>query len=1264
MALKVPCPNKYDHPDTPLSPPRSGRQNQVLTILLVAGVVILVLVLVSGTILYVHYLPYKRRPRIQEKPCEKMYCAYGAHCLVDDRTHQAYCHCRDACSEIFAPICGSDGVTYMSDCVMRMASCTQQRTIFVKHQGPCDMKDPCEDKECKFGAECRPSMDGRTAECICPTKCATYGDSRGSRPVCGSDGKDYPTVCELRRTACQEKKNIKVKFQGRCDPCLGVECPSNQVCQLDDNRNPICRCNAVCSHDFQPVCGSDGNTYTNECILRVEACKSRQGLRIIYMDKCSEGANPCESVQCGPGQKCDIDRYGIASCKCPSSCEPVMRPVCGTDQETYDSDCELQRQACVQKKNVAVAYRGVCDEQGPCHDFVCQYSSRCFVKKGNPVCECPTCTEEFQPVCGSNGILYNNLCKLKKEACEKRTEISVAFEGLCDDCDNKRCEYYAVCESNGNGDAKCVCPQSCVQLEAPVCGDDGKTYDNECLLKVASCRKKQYIKVVSKGPCDLCQNVHCKNGARCENGQCVCPSECPDIYKPVCANDGTSYPNECEMRRAACQQTQELRALFYGECDDVGGSGTDLGSGSCGSKGCQFGGVCDYDSQGLPTCVCDFHCSSEKEPVCGSNRRLYDNECYLREAACNLQQEIRTVARDSCEESSELPCHGEPPLVDPVNGFEYYCGGRTGVDRCPPNSYCHETPSFAKCCRKVALIKTCADSPYGCCPDGKTQAQGYDKAGCPSVCSCNRLGAYSQTCDPISNQCSCKPGVGGLRCDRCEPGFWGIHKIAEGNSGCISCGCSEYGSVRDDCEQTTGRCVCKPNIKGMKCDNCTSGKVLDHRGCVDESLSRRTSESCDGVTCQYGATCREELGKVQCICDFKCSLLESGEPVCGSDGHTYGSECQLRLFNCRYQKSLTVNSKGPCIHDATPTGSPVRRSTVQKSTIGQYDSKSTRDINPGVIENLYRSTRPTIAAPVDFETPVEVPAFSGRSWMELRRLEAYVRMSVMLEFLTLANDGILFYNGQSSGGGHGDFVSLAVRNGFVEFRYDLGSGPVELRSTQRLQPGKFHRVVAKRYLREGILTVEGQEAVTGSSEGRLKSLDLDENLYIGYIPTTSKGVYRNVGVSMGLVGCIRRLHIGRRKVDIHYPGSKDVISAAQIRNCSDNHCNSMPCQNGGTCTAASEDSYRCSCPQGYSGEQCEVSLSPCTSNPCAQGATCAELPQGGFSCKCPQGRRGIRCEEIYRDVKEVIVPEFNGEAFLQLPTLPNVGLALQSKYGS
>lgn len=73
------------------------------------------------------------------------------------------------------------------------------------------------------------------------------------------------------------------------DPCESVNCPQPEVCLLDEQRNPVCRCGDTCSLEFTPVCGSDGKMYQNECSLRQEACRSRKNLRIIYRGKCSSG---------------------------------------------------------------------------------------------------------------------------------------------------------------------------------------------------------------------------------------------------------------------------------------------------------------------------------------------------------------------------------------------------------------------------------------------------------------------------------------------------------------------------------------------------------------------------------------------------------------------------------------------------------------------------------------------------------------------------------------------------------------------------------------------------------------------------------------------------------------------------------------------------------------------------------------------------------------------------------------------------------------
>ncbi|EEC12873.1 agrin, putative [Ixodes scapularis] len=914
-------------------------------------------------------------------PCSKTRCRFGAECHSD--RGQAYCRCRVSCADqLFAPVCGSDGFTYSSECRLRMTACIRQKRITVAHQGSCDVVDPCLEKRCEWGAECRPTLDGRAADCVCPDKCVSYGDARGSRPVCGSDGRDYPNSCELRRASCNAMRDVQHRFTGPCDPCQGVQCPASQVCQLDEQRNPICRCNGACPGDLRPVCGSDGRTYPNECLLRVEACRSHRSIRIIYAGPCSQGLNPCGALECP--FDCNIDRFGKASCACPPPCEQVLRPVCGSDGKSYDSACHLRREACLgADEQLRVSYAGPCDVSAPCHGFHCPQGAFCApAADGAPSCHCPPCSEEFEPVCGSDGISYPNECKLRRETCQRSSTgtglpaVTVAHPGLCSDpCDGRQCPFYGICQG-----ARCTCPPPCpTPLDDPVCGSDGLTYANECELRRASCRQQRALALASRGPCDTCQGVQCSLGARCESGVCVCPRDCPEALEPVCDTQGQPYSNECQLRRASCKQGRDLgppRPCTAAEQD------LETGSGDGCSGACRFGAVCGPGGD----CRCELHCD-EVGPsvirVCASDGFWYPSSCHVRQEACRRQKDIRPA---------------------------------DGPDACLKGA-ANKGP------------KTCAQSAFGCCSDGVTPALGVNHAGCPSVCNCNRLGSLAATCDAQSSQCACKPGVGGLRCDRCLPGYWGLHRIADGVNGCSPCQCSALGSVRDDCEQMTGRCVCKHGVHGMKCDQCTDRSArLGADGCSSASGPLGACEQCAGGS-------------------------DDGGPVCGSDGNTYASACQLRQFVCRLQRNLTLRAPGPCEDAPSPTAGPVRRSTAHRA-LPEEDALG-QDPQDSVGLPLL-STRPTAATdepqeetPEEARAPEDLPAlrvpeFSGRSYMELPRLQAYTGLSLELELKADAPDGILLYNGQTASGA-GDFVSLALREGHLEFRYNLGSGPVLLR---------------------------------------------------------------------------------------------------------------------------------------------------------------------------------------------------------------------------
>ena len=72
-----------------------------------------------------------------------------------------------------------------------------------------------------------------------------------------------------------------------------------------------------------------------------------------------------------------------------------------------------------------------------------------------------------------------------------------------------------------------------------------------------------------------------------------------------------------------------------------------------------------------------------------------------------------------------------------------------------------------------------------------------------------------------------------------------------------------------------------------------------------------------------------------------------------------------------------------------------------------------------------------------------LPDFDGDAYLELPTLEN-VGVSFGLEvwFLTRSTDGVLLYNGQSVVGG--DFIALNIKDGHVEFTYNLGSGLAKL----------------------------------------------------------------------------------------------------------------------------------------------------------------------------------------------------------------------------
>ena len=175
----------------------------------------------------------------------------------------------------------------------------------------------------------------------------------------------------------------------------------------------------------------------------------------------------------------------------------------------------------------------------------------------------------------------------------------------------------------------------------------------------------------------------------------------------------------------------------------------------------------------------------------------------------------------------------------------------------------------------------------GECKPGFTNLSASNPEGC-SPCVCDPVGSTDAMCDPVMGTCSCKPGVAGDTCDRCEPSFFNFSA-----SGCQPCLCSPTGSTSNVCNTVTGECPCRSTMTGLKCSECAEGFYNLSAGCLpcecDSAGSVNGSAACDTETGE--CTCKRYVTGRRCdSCISSTAELDPANP----DGCT---PCQCFLHN-------------------------------------------------------------------------------------------------------------------------------------------------------------------------------------------------------------------------------------------------------------------------------------------------------------------------------------------------------------------------------
>uniref|UniRef100_A0A8R1DFL2 Kazal-like domain-containing protein n=1 Tax=Caenorhabditis japonica TaxID=281687 RepID=A0A8R1DFL2_CAEJA len=602
--------------------------------------------------------------------CEFTY----SRCLAASKGHQIHIAteencisqeaCKMPCTDDKHPICASDFSTYDNLCQFRKQKCLDQE-LEVLFKGKCN---ECLDSPCAVPADDAPDesfvcLEDQSTKSLCEYQMLScifergYGvnltvqyigtccpptescDSEKPDPVCTDSGLTFLTECELNVENCKLKKldqpNLVIVSKGVCEKDMLTDDFSNshsfEKPSIEFKRENVFNCSMDCDNSYDPLCGTNGVTYTNACSLQKEICgNSNSTIEVAYTGTCCDKNCPLDfSPVCDSKGSThqNICHFGIQRCiaertfgevltiekfeichevkECNIQCPKEYSPVCATNGQNIINECELNKIKCLIKHS-----------NGEMLDK--DYDGEC--------CSTESCDlAAFSPICDTEGITHANECLMRRNVCiqmkKYKKTIQVAYQGQC-------------------------CNQPCEDENAPVC-DGVTTYPNICKFRIAQCEADRVNRTIN-----IDYNGEC----------CAIPGGECETSGPVCDSEGQTHTNHCRYQQKRCmaQRTtkKSLNIVHTGECCALA-SCPKTGQPVCDSMGRTHDSLCHFhnskcifdkihaqnttlnlDYQGK---CCPAGCTDELLVTCDQHGNIYRNTCYFNLKACEIWRRTQDV---------------------------------------------------------------------------------------------------------------------------------------------------------------------------------------------------------------------------------------------------------------------------------------------------------------------------------------------------------------------------------------------------------------------------------------------------------------------------------------------------------------------------------------------------------------------------------------------------------------------------------------------
>ncbi|CAB4012030.1 laminin subunit alpha-like, partial [Paramuricea clavata] len=334
------------------------------------------------------------------------------------------------------------------------------------------------------------------------------------------------------------------------------------------------------------------------------------------------------------------------------------------------------------------------------------------------------------------------------------------------------------------------------------CSRQGSIPTSNCKRKGGQCRCRPYI---TGRKCDKCRKGYygfpsCKwcgchmkhtTSEGCDiHGKCLCKANYDGTTCGKCKLGYADFPT-CRKLACTCPSagSQRIECNASGQCDckeGYTGSKCDrcksgyYGYPDCKECACHYKGSivpqCDFISG---NCICYSYVAGRQ---CDRCQPGYFGFPRCRQCVCNPHGTPRNARQ------------GNSTCASGNDKFQCRCKTNVGGETCD----------------------RCKDLYYNFSPG--------DPRGCRS-CGCFKgatIGAL-ESCDKRSGQCSCKPFMEGKTCYECKRGY---HSITSSDIfGCQACKCNPGGALYGNCDKRNGKCQCRTNIAGTRCDRLSRGSV-------------------------------------------------------------------------------------------------------------------------------------------------------------------------------------------------------------------------------------------------------------------------------------------------------------------------------------------------------------------------------------------------------------------------------------------------------